>query len=374
MATLTVSKEEEKRLKGMGFLSNKGTDNFSARVITVNGKVTAAQQRCLAEAAEKFGNGILTFTTRQTVEVQGIPYENIDAFQEYLAKEGLETGGTGPLIRPIVSCKGTTCQYGLLDSFALSEEIHKRFYKGYRAYKLPHKFKIAVGGCPNNCVKPNLNDLGIIGQRIPTYDASLCKGCKKCSVSEACPNGAPKLVDGIMQIGAPRFFWTGALLFLAVCFLLLRRVCNPRVRYISLFQDYFPLWLILGISGTGICMRYFTKTDITQAKAFIMGLVHFHPISAAGLDPIFFTHVCLVSVLLAYFPFSKLTHMAGIFFSPTRNLPANTRRIRHINPWNPPKDFLTYPEYEDMYREAMVGAGLPVDKPLENKNTAKSGE
>lgn len=181
-------------------------------------------------------------------------------------------------------------------------------------------------------------------------------------------------IDGIMQIGAPRFFWTGALLFLAVCFLLLRRVCNPRVRYISLFQDYFPLWLILGISGTGICMRYFTKTDITQAKAFIMGLVHFHPISAAGLDPIFFTHVCLVSVLLAYFPFSKLTHMAGIFFSPTRNLPANTRRIRHINPWNPPKAFLTYPEYEDMYREAMVGAGLPVDKPLENKNTAKSGE
>ena len=91
MATLTVSKDEEKRLKGMGFLSNKGTDNFSARVITVNGKVTAAQQRCLAEAAEKFGNGILTFTTRQTVEVQGIPYENIEAFQEYLAKEGLET-------------------------------------------------------------------------------------------------------------------------------------------------------------------------------------------------------------------------------------------------------------------------------------------
>ena len=184
----------------MGFLNNKGTDNFSARVITVNGKVTAAQQRCLAEAAEKFGNGILTFTTRQTVEVQGIPYENIDAFQEYLAKEGLETGGTGPLIRPVVSCKGTTCQYGLLDSFALSEEIHKRFYKGYRAYKLPHKFKIAVGGCPNNCVKPNLNDLGIIGQRIPTYDASRCKGCKKCSVAEACPNGAPKLVDGVMQI------------------------------------------------------------------------------------------------------------------------------------------------------------------------------
>lgn len=200
MATLTVSKEDEKRVKGMGFLSNKGTDNFSARVVTVNGKVTAAQQRCLAEAAETFGNGNLTYTTRLSVEVQGIPYEKIEAFQEFIAKEGLTTGGTGPKVRPIVSCKGTTCQYGLLDSFAISEEIHKRFYLGYRDVKLPHKFKIAVGGCPNNCVKPNLNDLGIIGQRIPIFQKELCKGCKKCSIEAACPNGIPKVVDGVMQI------------------------------------------------------------------------------------------------------------------------------------------------------------------------------
>ena len=66
-------------------------------------------------------------------------------------------------MRPVVSCKGTTCQYGLIDTFALSEEIHERFYHGYSSVKLPHKFKIAVGGCPNNCVKPDLNDLGIIG-------------------------------------------------------------------------------------------------------------------------------------------------------------------------------------------------------------------
>ena len=57
MSALTVSKDEEKRLKGQGFLNNRGTDEFSARVITVNGKVTAAQHRCMAEAAEKFGNG-----------------------------------------------------------------------------------------------------------------------------------------------------------------------------------------------------------------------------------------------------------------------------------------------------------------------------
>lgn len=200
MATLTISPEEEKRVKGLGFLSNKGTDNFNARVITVNGKITAAQQRCLAEAAEKFGSGELEFTTRLTIEVPGVPFDKIEEFREYIAKEGLTTGGTGSKVRPVVACKGTTCQYGLLDSFELSEEIHHRFYEGYRQVLLPHKFKIAVGGCPNNCVKPDLNDLGIIGQYIPNYDQDECNGCKKCAVEKVCPVKAAKMVDGVMEI------------------------------------------------------------------------------------------------------------------------------------------------------------------------------
>ena len=141
MSALTVSAADEKRVKGMGFLNNKGTDNFNGRIITVNGKITAAQQRCIAEAAEKFGSGEVVFTTRLTVEVPGIPYDKIEEFQQFIAKEGLVTGGTGSKVRPVVSCKGTTCQYGLLDSYALSEEIHKRFYEGYRQVLLPHKFK-----------------------------------------------------------------------------------------------------------------------------------------------------------------------------------------------------------------------------------------
>ena len=146
MATLSISPADEKRVKAMGFLSNKGTDNFSARIITVNGKITAKQNQCIAEAAEKFGNGNITFTTRLTVEVQGVPYDKIDEFRAYIAREGLTTGGTGSKVRPVVSCKGTTCQYGLIDTFAVSEEIHRRFFEGYANVKLPHKFKIAVGG------------------------------------------------------------------------------------------------------------------------------------------------------------------------------------------------------------------------------------
>lgn len=200
MATLTVSADNEKRVKAMGFLSNKGTDNFSGRIITVNGKVSAEQMECIAQAAKLYGNGVVTFTTRLTVEVQGIPYEEIEEFQQYIAKAGLVTGGTGSKVRPVVSCKGTTCQYGLIDTFALSEEIHHRFYEGYAGVRLPHKFKIAVGGCPNNCVKPDLNDIGIIGQRIPNFDEDCCNGCKKCSVEAACPMGAAKVVDGLLEI------------------------------------------------------------------------------------------------------------------------------------------------------------------------------
>ena len=200
MSTLKVTPQQEKEVKAFGFLRNRGTDNFSARIITVNGKITAAQQKCVAEAAEKFGNGTVLFTTRLTIEIPGIPFDKIEEFRAYIAKEGLETGGTGSKVRPIVSCKATTCKYGLIDGYALSEKIHERFYNGYRNVRLPHKFKIGVGGCPNNCIKPDLNDLGIIGQMVPVFDEELCNGCKKCSVVDVCPMNAAEVVDGVLSI------------------------------------------------------------------------------------------------------------------------------------------------------------------------------
>ena len=129
-----------------------------------------------------------------------VPYDNIEKTIAFLGEHGLMTGGTGAKVRPVVSCKGTTCQYGLIDTFALSKKIHERFYVGYHDVVLPHKFKIAVGGCPNNCVKPNLNDMGIIGQRIPKPDAEKCRGCKKCQIEKSCPVHVPKLVDGKLYI------------------------------------------------------------------------------------------------------------------------------------------------------------------------------
>ena len=193
---MSIHPDDIKRVKGQGFLNNRGTDCFNARILTTNGNVSTEQLRAIAEAADRFGTGRVQFTSRMTVELPGIPYDKITDFQAFLAEYGLYTGGTGPKVRPVVSCKGTTCQYGLYDTFALSEKIHQRFYLGYHDVKLPHKFKIATGGCPNNCVKPDLNDLGIIGQLIPNVDTDMCNGCKKCQVTEVCPMGAAEIVDG----------------------------------------------------------------------------------------------------------------------------------------------------------------------------------
>ena len=193
--------EEIKRVKGLGCLQDKRYgDRFNVRVITRNGKITAEEQRTVAEAAERFGSGEVTMTTRLTLEIQGVPYENLDALMEFVNQHGLETGGTGSKVRPVVSCKGTTCQYGLCDTFDLSQKLHERFYVGYHNVSLPHKFKIAVGGCPNNCVKPDLNDLGIIGQRLPEVDLTKCRGCKVCQVENGCPIHVATVVDGKVVI------------------------------------------------------------------------------------------------------------------------------------------------------------------------------
>ena len=197
---MALKPEDIKRVKALGFLHNKGTEEFSVRVITENGVITAAQNTAISEVAEKFGSGKVSFTSRLTVEIPGINYNDIDAVREYFAKYDLVTGGTGSKVRPVVACKGTTCNYGLCDTQAIAKEIHKRFFEGYADVKLPHKFKIAVGGCPNNCVKPDLNDIGIIGQRVPKFDEDLCSGCKKCAVENVCPMKAAKVVDGVLQI------------------------------------------------------------------------------------------------------------------------------------------------------------------------------
>jgi len=172
-------------------------------------------------------------------------------------------------------------------------------------------------------------------------------------------------LDSFFQVtlwGAPLLYISNVVLLLAIVYLFLRRVFIPTLRYISLPGDYFPLFLILGIGITGVLMRYFFKVDVVGIKELTMGLVTFAPKVPEGISVFFYIHLFLVSALLAYFPFSKLTHMAGVFLSPTRNLANNNRMKMHINPWNYPVKVHTYEEYEEEFRHFMKDSGIPVEK------------
>jgi len=169
-------------------------------------------------------------------------------------------------------------------------------------------------------------------------------------------------LDGLFQMGVPVLYLTDLVFLGAVTFLFLRRVIVPQLRYISLAADYFPLFLIGAIGFSGVLMRYFLKTDVVGIKEITMGIVTLHPVIPTTVGTIFYIHLFLVSILFAYFPFSKLMHLAGVFLSPTRNLANNNRAVMHVNPWNYPVKVHTYQEYEDDFREKMKAVGLPVEK------------
>ena len=166
---MNMSDQQSERVdiavKARGFLRNRGTNLFSGRVVSPGGVYTSEQLAQIAECARRYGSGKIVFTTRLSAEVVGIPYENIDPACEFLYSCGLTFGGTGSKIRPITACKGTTCIFGGFDTQALAKRIYEEYYIGHSDTVLPHKFKIAVGGCPNSCIKPSLNDFGVEARR-----------------------------------------------------------------------------------------------------------------------------------------------------------------------------------------------------------------
>ena len=191
-------------------------------------------------------------------------------------------------------------------------------------------------------------------------------------------------LDSFMETGIapfagfelPGLMLSGVVLLGATTLLFLRRIWIPQMRYLSLATDYFPLFLIIGIAFTGALMRYLLKVDLVSAKALTLGIVTFNLPALSVLKDIgvlFYIHFFLVCVLMAYFPFSKLTHMAGIFLSPSRNLSNNSRFVRHINPWDYPVKVHSYDAYEDEFREKMIEAGLPVEKMPESGAEGEAG-
>ncbi len=133
----------------------------------------------------------------------------------------------------------------------------------------------------------------------------------------------------IMQ---PWGVYAGFAMLAGLAGLWIRRIAVDRVRYISTPSDHLMLLLLIGIAGSGLLMKYVWPTDIIALKVFFLGLLSFdwQPLAP---DPLLLLHLALTATLMIVFPFSKLLHAPGFFFSPTRNQTDNPRERRHLNTW-----------------------------------------
>ncbi|MEN6442213.1 MAG: 4Fe-4S dicluster domain-containing protein [Methanoregula sp.] len=160
-----------------GSIRQRQDDYSILRIRIPCGHVTAEQLPLLAKIAKKYGHGELHLTTRQGVEIPWVLSKNIPRAKKDLTSHGFTFGASGPRVRVITACPGNlVCRHGIIDAQEFGRELDSRYFGG----EAPHKFKIAVSGCPNSCTKPRENDVGFAGMAEPGWNAPDCISCKKC--------------------------------------------------------------------------------------------------------------------------------------------------------------------------------------------------
>ena len=186
---MMVNGKRQKELKAFGFLLQNDKEHFAVRFLSKSGNFTAKELRDLAMLSEKYGRGYVGETTRLQVEIPWIKDRDVEKVIEEAEKLGLRHGGTGQKVRPLIACKGTVCLHGNIDT----QEICRKLEGKYFGTDTPHKCKIGVVGCANNCAKANINDIGILGRTVPQFKIDKCVGCGLCANS--CRQKALKVID-----------------------------------------------------------------------------------------------------------------------------------------------------------------------------------
>lgn len=138
-------------------------ESLSIQVYTKEGPFTAQQLRQIADAAERYGNGTARLMSARAVALPGVPEESRADMARFLAEAGLLLMFPEQALRPVNFCRGLHCRHGQIDTQGLAAKIEERFLEAYKDAALPHKFRIAVCGCMNNCAKVDLCDIGVMG-------------------------------------------------------------------------------------------------------------------------------------------------------------------------------------------------------------------
>ena len=182
-------------LKKGGFMRQKQKNHFSLRLAVVGGNLTVKNLRKIADVAEKYGDGHVHLTSRQSVEIPFIKLDQVDEVKEELAKGECKPGVCGPRVRTITACQGNQiCPSGNIDSYDIAQKLDERYF----ARELPHKFKFGVTGCQNNCLKAEENDVGIKGASKVNWNADACIMCGVCA--KACRPDAITIADGKIEL------------------------------------------------------------------------------------------------------------------------------------------------------------------------------
>lgn len=186
---MAVSTKRQAEMKALGILLQKDRKHYSIRFLSRAGNYTSEELRNLQYIAEKYGRGYVGVTTRLQMEIPWIKDEDVEKVMEEAKKLGLRHGGTGKKVRPLVSCKGSVCLHGNIDT----QEVCRQLEDKYFGTDTHSKCKFAVVGCPNNCAKANINDIGIMGKTVPQYIDENCVGCGLCV--KACRQKALEVKD-----------------------------------------------------------------------------------------------------------------------------------------------------------------------------------
>ena len=172
-----MSEIDYRELKRGGVMRQQGEDRFLVRLHLVAGGLNSIQARAVAEAADQFGSGALHLTSRQGIEIPDVSSGVLTELKEFLAPHGIGFGVCGPTVRGVTACQGCkVCPNGVIDSASLAIEVDRAFY-GKTA---PHKFKVGISGCANNCLKAEENDIGVKGWIEPRWRGDGCTGCGLC--------------------------------------------------------------------------------------------------------------------------------------------------------------------------------------------------
>ncbi|MFA5929025.1 MAG: 4Fe-4S dicluster-binding protein [Candidatus Margulisiibacteriota bacterium] len=172
-------------LKKIGTIQQRQKEFFVLRLRLVGGDITSELMEKVTAIAKEYGRGELHLSTRQGIEIPFVHYSKAEAARQAIEAAGLKMGACGPRFRIIIACPGDTiCRWGIIDTKTIAKELDEKYF----GTETPHKFKLAVTGCPHNCAKSTENDIGIMGALLPGWKDELCIDCKLCV--NVCPTQA----------------------------------------------------------------------------------------------------------------------------------------------------------------------------------------